>query len=106
AEDEADRVAADEGLADQEGLGDAAGVRLDLVGQGQPDLAAVAEELLDARRVARRADDEDVTDAREHQHRQRIIDDRLVVDRQQLLADRTGERIEPAAAAAGEEYSL
>ena len=36
---------------------------------------------------SRRGDDQDLADAGEHQRRQRIIDHRLVVDRQQLLAD-------------------
>ena len=35
-----------------------------------------------------RRDQQDLADARQHQHRQRIVDHRLVVDRQQLLADR------------------
>ena len=35
--------------------------------------------------VMRRGDDRDLADARQHQHRQRIIDHRLVVDRHHLL---------------------
>ena len=38
--------------------------------------------------------------------RQRVIDHRLVVDRQQLLADDARERIEPRAGAAGEDDPL
>ncbi len=56
--------------------------------------------LPEVRQVMRRRDDQDVPDARQHQHRQRIIDHRLVVDRQQLLGDGEGQRIEPRAAAA------
>ena len=35
------------------------------------------------------------SDAGEHEGRQRLVDHRLVVHRQQLLRDRVGERLEP-----------
>ena len=74
AEDQADRLAADELGADEERLGDALGLRLHRVGEPQAELRAVAEQLLDQRQVARRADDQDLADAGQHQHRQRVVD--------------------------------
>jgi hypothetical protein len=44
-----------------------------------------------------------VADARQHQGAQRVVDHRLVVDRQQLLADALRDRIQPGAGAAGED---
>ena len=53
-----------------------------------------------------RRNQQDVADAGQHQHRQRIIDHRLVVDRQQLLVDGERRRIKPRARAAGENNAL
>ena len=39
----------------------------------------------------------------QHQRRQRVVDHRLVVDREQLLADRAGQRVQARAGAAGED---
>jgi hypothetical protein len=64
---------------------------------------AVAEQDLEMRLILRGGDDQDVADAGQHQDRQRVIDQRLVVDREQLLADRQGDRIKPRARAAGED---
>ena len=66
------------------------GLRLLLVAEAHARAAAVAEQLLEARQVARRGDDQDLADARQHQRRQRVIDRRLVVDGQELLADARG----------------
>src|SRR5829696_2884426 len=52
-----------------------------------------------------RGDDLDVTDARHHQRRQRIVDHRLVVNGQQLLADTHGDRIQPRSRSAGQDDS-
>jgi hypothetical protein len=94
---------ADEVFADQEGLGQAVGAGLHGVLQVQAPLAAVAQQLLKARRVLRRADDQDVADARQHQGAERVVDHRLVVHRQQLLADGQGGRVQAGAGAAGED---
>src|SRR5215212_2323722 len=50
-----------------------------------------------------RGDDLDVADARHHQRRQRIVDHRLVVNGQQLLADAHGDRIQPRSRSAGQD---
>ena len=68
-----------------------------------PQLLPVAQQLAEARQIVRRRDDEDLADPRQHQRRQRVVDHRLVVDRQELLRHHRGERVEPRAAAAGED---
>jgi hypothetical protein len=106
AEDQADRRVADEVGADEERLCDPGRVRLLAVRQPQADVAAVFEQPLDHRQVARCADDQDVADPGQHQRREWIVDRRLVVDRQQLLADRPRQRVEAGGGAASENDSL
>jgi xanthine dehydrogenase molybdopterin-binding subunit B len=79
---------------------------------GQP-LAAVlasdphvAEEALERALVLGRGDDEDRADPREHERGERIVDHRLVVDRDELLAHREGQRVQAGAGAAGENDPL
>ena len=54
-------------------------------------------------RVLRRGDHQHVADARQHQRRQRVVDHRLVVDRDQLLADAQRDRMQPRPGAAGQD---
>ena len=75
-------------------------------GDRDAPLRAVAQQPLERRQVLRRRDDQDVPDARQHQRRERVVDHRLVVDRQELLADRPGDRMQPRARAAGEDDPL
>ena len=49
---------------------------------------------------------EDVADAGEHQHRQRVVHHRLVVHRQQLLGDALRDGMQARAAAAGQNDAL
>ncbi len=81
AEDEADVVGADELLTKHEGLGEA--VRDSLLDEVETaaDARAVAEHLAETRQILGRRDNQDLADAREHEHGQRIIDHRLVVHR-------------------------
>ena len=55
---------------------------------------AVAQHRLDASAIDGGGDDQHVADPRQHQRAQRVVDHRLVVDRQHLLADRQCGRIE------------
>ena len=103
AEDQGRVVVADEVGADDEGLGEAVRAGLDGVLQVDAPLAAVAEQLLEARGVLRGGDDQDVADAGQQERGQRVVDHRLVVDRQQLLGNRQGGRMQPGAGAAGED---
>jgi hypothetical protein len=54
-------------------------------------LTTVTQQIAEARRVLRRADQEHVTHVREHQRTQRVVDHRLVVDRGQPRAGAAGE---------------
>ena len=103
AENQGAVTTADEVTADDEGLGQAVRTRLDGVLQVQAPLAAIAEQLLEARRVLRRRDDQDVPDAGQHQRGQRVVDHRFVVDRQQLLGHGQGDRIQAGTGPTGED---
>ena len=106
AENQRGVTVADEVGADDEGLGETVRAGLDGVLQVDAPLAAVAEQLLETRGVLRSGDDQDVTDACQQQRGQRVVDHRLVVDRQQLLGDRQGGGMEPGAGAAGEDEAF
>ena len=106
AQDQGTGVRADEIAADDEGLGQALRARLDRVGQLDAPLPAVAQQGLESLAVLWSRDDEDLPYPRQHEGRQRIVDHRLVVDRQELLADGQGYRVEPGARAAGQDDAL
>ena len=78
-------------------------VRLLGVGELEAELVAVAQQPPEHRQVGGGGDDQDLADPGEHQHRDRVVDHRLVVDRQELLGDHLRHRIEPRARAAGED---
>ena len=99
-------VIADEVRADDEGLGETVRAGLDGVLQVDAPFAAVAEQLFEARGVLRGGDDQDVLDASQQERGQRVVDHRLVVDRQQLLGYRQGGGMEPGAGAAGEDEAF
>src|SRR5262249_48105612 len=63
-------------------------------------------QLFNSRRVLGRADNEDVADAREHEQRQGVVEDGLVIDRQKLLADDARQRVKPRACAARQDDAL
>jgi len=103
AQDQADIAVADKLLADDEGLGQALGPGLLGIGERDAEAAAIAEQFLEQRTVFGRGDDQHVVDACEHQHRQRIIDHRLVIDRQELLRDALGQRIQARTRSSGQD---
>jgi len=106
AQDEGAGVAADELAPDDERLCQAIRAGLHRVLDVHAPLVAVPQQVDKARRVLRRADQQDLTDAAEHQGGQRVIDHGLVVDRHELLAHRLGHGVEPGAGAAGEDDAL
>jgi hypothetical protein len=95
AEHEGDGLVADEVRADDEGLGQPLGARLDGVLEGDAQVGAVTEEVPELRLVLRSRDHQDLADAGHHQRGERVVDHRLVVDRHDLLADAPGDRVEP-----------
>jgi hypothetical protein len=103
AEREGRALLADEIAADQERLRQAA--RLRLHGPGEPDAEprAVAQQAPKAVLLVRCGDHQHVADARQHQGAERVVDHRLVVDRDQLLGDAEGDRVQSRAGTAGQD---
>ncbi len=92
AEDQGAWRAAEEGLADQEGVRQAPRLGLHGVGEAHPPVGPVAEHPLHQGRVLGRGDDQHLADPGQHQGRNRVVDHRLVVDGQELFADRPRHR--------------
>ncbi|MNF86875.1 hypothetical protein D3C84_693250 [compost metagenome] len=106
AEHQAHRVGADELFANEEGLRQAVGARLHGIAQIDAERAAIPEQALETRDIVWRADQQDVANSRQHQCRQRVIDHRLVVDRQQLLGNAPGDRVQPGPGTAGQDNAF
>src|SRR5262249_11773262 len=85
AENKRAAVAMDKLFADDERLGDTVGLWLQRITDVDAPLAAVTQKGFEPRHFWLGRNDENVANSRKHQRRQRIIDHRLVVDRQQLL---------------------
>lgn len=103
AEDESGRIALEEVLGEEEGVGDTEGFGLWKVFEMAAEGFAVAEELLEAGEIFRVGDDEDVADIGEHEDREGIVDHRFVVDGQKLFAHHAGEWIESRSCATRQE---
>ena len=99
-------LAADELLADGEGLRKA--VRRGLLGVGQVHAVAraVPKQALEVGQVGRGGDDQDIPDARQQEGAKRVVDHGLVVDRQQLLGGHERERVQACAGPAGEDNAF
>ena len=93
--DQAGVASPDEISGKEERLSDTFRLRLCDVLKGASPLAAVPEKFAELPAVVWRGDDGNLTDARQKENRQRIIDHRLIVDRQQLLADAEREGVKP-----------
>ncbi len=90
-------LAGDEAAADEKRLRQPVGAGLHGVLDVQAPGRAIAQEFLKLRSVLRRGDDQDVADPRQHQGGERIVDERLVVHRHELLAHGAGERVQAGA---------
>ncbi len=82
AKDQRDTIAADEIAPDGEGFRKPARLVLCREAEMDAELAAVAKQLLEKTLILGRRDDQNIADIRHHEDGQRIIDHRLVVDRQ------------------------
>lgn len=100
AQDEADRVVTNERFADQERLGQTVWRRLFGIAEVEAELMTITEQLAVLGQVLRGGDKQNVTDTGQHQHRDRVVDHRLVVDRQQLLGDAESDGVQAGAGAA------
>ncbi len=98
--------AGDELATDQEGLSETVRARLDSKFQPQSPGAAVAEQRTEWCCIVRRGYDQNFPDPRQHQCGQRIVNHRLIVDREQLLAECFCDRPQSTAGAAGEDDPL
>ncbi|MNT44703.1 hypothetical protein D3C72_1812430 [compost metagenome] len=106
AQHQAARLAVDEVAADQVGLRQPVRARLHGVLDIHAPLRAIAQQLLEQGLLVRGVDDQHFTDTRQHQHAERVVDHRLVIDRQQLLADAFGDRVQARARAARQDDAL
>ena len=106
AQRETDAVIPDEAAADAESVRDAALYLLLLVGDIHAEILAVAEQVHKGLHLARRRDDQDVTDPTVDQQRQGIIDHRLVINGDQRFADRNGRGVKTGASSCGKNDSL
>mmetsp|Transcript_23203 Transcript_23203/g.39790 ORF Transcript_23203/g.39790 Transcript_23203/m.39790 type:complete len:253 (+) Transcript_23203:2247-3005(+) len=97
---------AEEVFGQQVGLRQPVGGGLCDVGERDAPLASVAQRPLELRLILRCGDHGDVAYARQHQHRDRVVDHRFVVDGQQLFGHAHGDRIEARAGAACEDDAL
>ena len=73
---------------------------LHLVRQIDTVAAAISEQTLEIRQISRCRDDQNIANSGQHQRGKRIINHRLVVNRQQLLARYHGQRIQSRTATA------
>ena len=87
-------------LGYHECLRDSLGFRLFGELERKPPVPSVAEEALERGQIVRSRNDQHVTHAREHQCAQRIVDHRLVKNREQLFASRERNRVQAGARAA------
>src|SRR5207245_2228298 len=85
----------DEVSAYQESLRDSFRTGLSRILQIESQNCAISQEQFESGQIFWSRDDQDVPDSRQHERGKRVVDHRLVVDRQQALANRVSHRIEP-----------
>ncbi len=93
AEDETDRAGTHKRFSENECLGKPFGAGLFDVFEGKSPLGTVIQEVPEKGKVPGRGNDQNFPDSGQHQDRKRVINHRLVVHGQQLLADRPSGRI-------------
>ena len=93
-ENKRDGVSADELFPDQECLRQTVRRRLNLIGEADAEAGAVPEQADESRLILRRRDDENLVDACQHQNRERIVDHRLVINREQLFRHSLCDRVQ------------
>ncbi|MDT4861586.1 hypothetical protein FQZ97_961970 [compost metagenome] len=104
AKDQAYGILANELFANQEGLSQAVRRRLHRIAELDAKLAAVPQQLTVLRQVMGGGDHQDFADASKHQHRDRVVDHRFVIDRQQLLGHPERNGVEACTRTSGEDY--
>ena len=103
---EADILLSDEVTPYKESLSEPLRRRLHGVEEAHPERPPVPQKSLVGGAILRCGDDEDLPDPRQHKGGDRVVDHRLIVDRQQLLGDPSRDRVETGATPAGKYYSF
>src|ERR1700729_4989 len=106
AQNERAPAAADELAANQKSLRNAFWLRLHRILKAHPEARSITEQLLEAWKVIRSRDDENVAYARQHERGERVIDHRLVVDGEEALRDCVRHGIKTRAGASREDDAL
>ena len=106
AEDAAEGVVADEVARQPDRVGDPERAALVAIGQVEPEMRAVTEQLDDVADALAADDDHHLADAHPGERLDRVVDHRPVVDRQQVLVGDDGEREEPRRGPTGEDDAL
>jgi len=101
-QDHTGRLVVNEVPANDEGFRQTAGLGLFGIRKLEPPLLTTAQQAAKTGQVFGGTDDQNFTNVCQHQHRQRVINHGLVVDRQHLLADRQGDGVKAGAFAAGQ----
>ena len=106
AENECDRIVADEVAPQNERMREPDRLVLHHIADVDAPGRAITEQMAIERQVLGGGNQQNILNAREHQHRQWVIDHRLVVDRQELFVDCKRRGIKPRAGATGQNNAL
>ena len=104
--DQANVILSDKLFPDNKRLSQALRPRLFGIREPHPPLLPIAQKALKPRQILRSRYDENIPDPGQHQHRKGIINHGLVVNGQQLLADRLGDRVQTRPGPASKDNSL
>ena len=105
-QDHGTAVIPDKITPDGEGLGQPFRFFLHGIGDVHAEGSPVPEQLPDTGCVSRGADDENITNPRQHQSAEGIVDHGLIIDRQKLLARNKRKGIEPCSGSPGKQNSF
>jgi len=92
-EDETGGASSQEAGSDGERLCESLRLRLNRIFNAYAPLVAISKQLLEGLPIARGGNHQDVTDTSQHQCRKRIVDQRLIVDGQELLRHDESHRV-------------
>src|SRR5690606_21470722 len=99
-------VVTDKMATDDESFRQTVRLRLFREGEIHAELTAISEQLAEKRQIMRCRDNQNVPDPRQHQHAQRVIDHRLIIDRKKLLRNGYRQGIEACSASTGEDNAF
>jgi len=92
--------------ADHKRLGQPVWTGLHSVFNAHAPAGSIAQQLLKGRLIVGRGNNQNLANAAQHQCAKRVINHRLVIHRQQLFADRLGDRMQPRAASPRQDDAL